>query len=639
MSGRSTGERDLGGRRDWSLLRRFLPLLRAQCLPLLLSVLLMLSQAGFDLAVPWVTRGAVDRYIVPAISRVPARAGDRVCSETALPGSLSGAGSGGASAPLLPVRATVAVSAPASLVLPRPPAARLQGVRQAGFLLLLLALARFFCSLAQVLIMELAGQRMMHQLRLQVYAHIQKLPLAFFTRNPVGRLATRVTNDIQNMQEMFTTILTFALKDLLTIIGIVAVLVAMDPALAAALLLIGPPLALTVIIFSRKSREVFRLIRVQTAEINSRFSECVSGIRVIQLFNREAEVIADFKKLNHENYLAGVRQIVLFGMFMPMIDIMSSAALAIVIYYGGGRVLSSSVSLGTLIAFISYSKMFFRPLRDIAEKHNILQNSLSSGERLIEILDLSPESAGGPIRPGRIESLRFEQVDFSYLPEEPLLKDISFSLGRGEALAIVGPTGSGKTSLINLIARFYEPDRGRILVNDQPLAAIATGALRERIAIVSQEPYLFSGSLRENLFPGAAPDPDKVERVIRAAHLGAFLAKLPAGLDSHISQGGASLSSGERQLLSLARAFAREPDLIIFDEATSYVDTEAEEKIRLAIAALRENRASITIAHRLRSAMTADCILVLIDGRIAEAGSHAELMASRGFYYRSVKQS
>lgn len=610
---RSVAEGELKEQRDLRLLRRFLPLLKEQRWPLLLSVLLMLALAGFDLAVPWVTRSAVDRFIIPRAAPTAALKNPVARSEGLDP---------------------VAVQTPLA-------AERRSGTARAGLLLLFLALARFAVSLAQVLIMELAGQRMMHRLRLKIYGHIQNLPIAFFTRNPVGRLATRVTNDIQNMQEMFTTIITFALRDVLTIVGIIILLLVMDPALAAILFLIAPPLALTVMVFSRKSREVFRRLRVQTAEINSRFSEAVSGIRVIQLFTREAAVIDDFKTLNHENYLAGMRQIVLFGLFMPMIDVLSSAALALIIYFGGGRVLSQAMSLGTLIAFISYSKMFFRPLRDIAEKHNILQNSLASGERLVEILDQPAEAAGGRQELAEIESLDFVGVDFAYLPEEPLLRDISFSLRRGEALAIVGPTGSGKTSLINLIARFYEPDRGRILINGHPLNEIDPVALRRRLALVSQDPYLFSGTLLENILPpeGPEPVPAELEKIIRQAHLQELVARLPRGLETRISQGGASLSSGERQLVSIARAFAHQPDLIIFDEATSYVDTEAEEKIRLAIAALKENRSSITIAHRLRSAMTADQILVLIDGRIAEAGAHDELMGIKGFYFRSVQKS
>ncbi len=602
---RTIKEKELLEQKDLHILQRFLPLLKAQLIPLLLSVLLMLTLAGLDLAVPWITKMAVDRYIMPSQTQ---------------------------NQPLMEQRPEAGV---------QPLQQRLKGALRAGFLLMILALARFILSLIQVLVMELAGQRMMHDLRLKVYAHIQSLPIAYFSKNPVARLVTRVTNDIQNMQEMFTTIITFALRDVLTIIGVVIILLLMDPVLALILFLIGPFLAFTVRIFSRKSRDVFRRLRVQTAEINSRFSEAVSGIKVIQLFTREKDVINDFKNLNHENFLAGLHQIKLFGLFMPLLDILSSAALALIIYYGGTRVLSQSMTLGTLIAFIAYSKMFFRPLRDIAEKHNILQNSLSSGERLAEILDQKPEASAGGSEIKRIESLTFEKVDFSYLPDEPLLREISFSLQSGQALAIVGPTGSGKTSLINLIARFYEPQRGRILINGIPLSQINPATLRRHMAVVSQDPYLFSGTLKENILPPECEkiDSEEMEKIIRQAHLEEVVSRLPQGLDTRVSQGGASLSSGERQLVSIARALAHQPDLIIFDEATSYVDTEAEEKIRMAVAALKKDRASITIAHRLRSAMTADHILVLIDGRITEAGNHAELMAEKGFYYRSVQKS
>lgn len=641
-------EETLVQQKDTRLLKRFLPLIKPHTLMVILSVILMIVLSGLDVAVPWVTRTAVDRYIIPKTDPVSTPGSghtprNRIVFSLADPDVKSVV----ETYPALfeQQQATAEITLENLQRLPGNDLVRLRkqhlsGALLAGFILAALALARFVLSFIQIVVMEYAGQRMMHDLRLTIYSHIQKLPVAFFTQNTVGRLSTRVTNDIQNMQEMFTTIITFVMKDLLTLTGIIIALVSMDMALSAALFIIIPLVILATALFSKQSREVYRVLRVKTAEINSMFSECISGIKVIQLFTHQKKIIDDFITINHENYQAGIRQIFLFGLFMPIIDILGSVAIAIVIFFGGGRVVSDHMSLGTLIAFISYAKMFFRPIRDIAEKHNILQNALSSGERITQILDKDEDTPGGSQTLSHIQSITFAGVDFAYQENEPILKDISFTVNQGEAMAIVGPTGSGKTSLINLIVRFYHRSGGAILINGAPIETVSTRSLRSRIAIVSQDPYLFSGTVRENIVPpGKAMDDQVLETIIRRSHLASVIRNLPDGLDTRISQGGSSLSSGERQLISIARAFAHEPDLIIFDEATSYVDTESEEKIRLAVAQLKENRTSITIAHRLRSAMTADRILVIIDGAITESGNHQSLMDNRQFYYRSILNS
>ena len=506
----------------------------------------------------------------------------------------------------------------------------------AGLFLFLLALTRFLLDLFQIIVMEYAGQRMMHDLRMQIFSHIQKLPLAYFSKNTVGRLSTRVTNDVQNMQEMFTSIITFVMKDAFMLMGIMVILITMDIRLSGAFFLIIPFVILSTWFFSRRSREIFRRLRVNIAEINSAFSESIGGMKVIQLFTQQKRMIADFKALNHENYLAGMRQIQLMGLFMPVIDLFSSIALAIVIFYGGGRVVSENLSLGTLVAFISYTKMFFRPVRDLSEKHNILQNALASGERIFQILDTDEDKEGGNEQLDGIEHVEFQNVSFQYEPGEAneVIRDVSFTVKKGESLAILGPTGSGKTSLMNLIVRFYNHGSGRILINSRDIELYSTASIRAGVAIVTQDPYLFSGTIKQNIVPPDIEFTDEhLKEILELSYADSIIDHLPRGINTMVSQGGSSLSSGERQLISIARAFAHEPDLIIFDEATSYVDTESEEKIRIATAKLKENRTSITIAHRLRSAMTADKIVVLKDGRVLERGNHGTLMAKKGFYY------
>ncbi len=573
--------------RDLRLVRQFIPYIAKNGRMILVSIALMLVLSLLDLAVPYITKMAVDLYIVPEHGH----------------------------------------GAPAGI--------RLRGVVTAGAVLVLIALVRFAGSFFQILVMELSGQRTMHDLRIEVYRHIQKLPMSFFTENTVGRLSTRVTNDIQNMQEMFTTIITFVMSDMFTLVGVLVILVCLDFRLAVAVMAIVPVVVWTTMAFSGRSREVFRLMRAKIAEINAMFSESCGGIRVIQLFTGEASTRTRFQRLNHENYMAGMAQIKLYGLFMPVVDLFGSLTLAIVIFYGGGRVVSDAISLGTLVAFISYTRMFFRPVRDIAEKHNILQNALASGERIVNILDRDQEEQTGTLALDGIHTVAFKNVSFAYAPDQHVLDNVSFSVKSGESLAILGPTGSGKTSLTHLLVKLYPRTQGEILVNGRTIDAYQTSSLRSKIALISQDPYLFSGTIRENIIPlGRSVDPAEFEEILALSHLKSVVDNLPNGADTRVGQGGTLLSSGERQLVSIARAFALWPDLIIFDEAASHVDTESEEKIRLATARLKENRISITIAHRLRSAVTADRIIVLRQGRITEMGGHDALMKNKGFYHR-----
>jgi ATP-binding cassette subfamily B protein len=340
--------------------------------------------------------------------------------------------------------------------------------------------------------------------------------------------------------------------------------------------------------------------------------------------------------------MAGIKQIHVLAVFMPLIELLAVVAVALVIFYGGGQVLSGALTLGALVAFLSYIRMFFRPIRDLAEKYNILQNAMASAERIFLILD-SREMLPRPTLQGAhgastlqsVEEIRFEKIYFSYVDGENILKDISFTINAGETVAVVGPTGAGKTSLINLIPRFYDPVSGQVLINGRDLKSFDASSFRSKIALVMQDPFLFSGTIRQNIFQGSRnPTAAQEQFIIDASNCRPFIDRLPQGLDTVLSEGGASISSGERQLISIARAFARNPHLILFDEATSYIDSATELAIQQAVTTLMKSRTSLVVAHRLSTVRNAHRIIVLYRGRIIEAGDHVELMKRKGFYYR-----
>jgi ABC-type multidrug transport system fused ATPase/permease subunit len=512
-----------------------------------------------------------------------------------------------------------------------------KGVLHIALLIIFIMVANFGMNFLQVYALEVAGQKMMHDLRMKVFSHLQSLSISFFDKNPVGRLVTRLTNDIQNVHEMFTSILINLFKDILLLVGIIFILLYLNRELALVSFSVLPLIFITTLVFSHQARDVFRQIRLKIAQMNAFLQENLSGIKVVQLFRREEENGRRFHKINEGHYSANMKQIKIYALFVPLIEILSSGAIGLLLWYGGGRVIREAISLGALVAFLSYIRMFFQPIRDLSEKYNILQSAMASLERIFSLLDhderifepLSPEQ--GEIK-GHIE---FHGVSFSYNEEEKVLKEVSFSVNEGKTVAIVGATGAGKTSLLNLFERFYEMQGGRILLDGIDIRERDISHLRSHIGLVMQDTFLFAGDIEENIRLGDRKmDQEKIREVCRIVNAEKFIQRLPDGYHTKVGEGGETLSSGERQLLAFARALYIDPKILILDEATSHVDPETERLIQEGLARLLKGRTAVVIAHRLSTIQHADQIVLLHKGRIREIGTHSTLMAKKGLYFK-----
>ena len=498
----------------------------------------------------------------------------------------------------------------------------------------------FLAEYAHTLLTAWLGQRVMFDLRVQVFEHLQRLSLRFFDRNPVGRLMTRVTNDVEQLNEAFSSGLVTIFGDVFTLLFIVGMMLQLNWRLALVTFTVLPFVAVATFLFRGLIRRAYRDIRVRLARINAFTQEHVSGIRVVQLFGREEPVLARFKKVNADHLEAHLRSITYYALFFPVIEVLTAVALALILWYGGGATLQGTMTVGVVAAFLQYTRRFFRPIQDLSEKYNILQGAMAASERIFELLDTEPDvpADAHPLRlpePGRGE-IEFRDVWFRYGDEDDwVLKGVSFTARPGERVAIVGATGAGKSTIISLLMRFYDATRGEVLFDGVPIRRVSARELRSRVSLVLQDVFLFSEDVTSNIRLGEAGISD--ERVREAARrVGAepFINRLPGGYAQPLGERGTSLSVGERQLVSFARALAFDPLVLVLDEATSSVDSELEAQIEEALDELMRGRTSLVIAHRLSTVQSADQILVLHHGEIRERGTHAELLRRGGLYAR-----
>ena len=514
------------------------------------------------------------------------------------------------------------------------------GIKKISFIFLLTILGSFLLNYIQVYILNYTGQKIIYNMRQELFSHIQKLSLSFFDRNPVGRLVTRVTNDMENLNEMYTAVLVNLFKDLLMLCGIIIIMLKMNIHMALLSFTIMPLIISSAAIFRLQARNAYRRTRVKLAKINTTLSENISGMRIIQIFNRENHNYKEFEDTNNDYMEASMRELFVFSVFRPSMDLIYSLALSLLIWYGGARMLSGTLPFGVLFAFINYIEQFFQPINDLTEKFNILQAAMASSERIFLLLDEKEtiENPAVPAVPAELVSIKgdieFKNVWFAYEGENWVLRDVSFRINAGETAAFVGATGAGKTSIISLIARLYDIQRGEILIDGKNIKEIDKHELRSQIGTVLQDVFLFSGDIKSNIrLNENSIDYDTIKQASSFVNADKFIEKLPKGYDEEVKERGATFSAGQRQLLAFARALAFDPSVLVLDEATSNIDTETEMLIQDAIKKVIKNRTTIVIAHRLSTIQHANNIIVLHKGKIREMGTHQELLDKKGMYY------
>ena len=577
----SDEEQDLGKVYDRVLMKRLVSYMKPYWLEVVVIGFLMIGNTLVEVAIPILTQIGIDRYIKPGI---------------------------------------------------------VQGLGTIAFYMVLAMLARFMFSYFEEYRMQMVGQKIMYDMRGGLFSHLQRLDVGFFDRNPVGRLMTRVMGDVQVLNELFTSGVITIFANLLSIGGIMVAMLWYNWKVALVTFTVLPIIFVATSVYQVYSRRAFRDQRKHLARINAFLNENIVGMTTMQLFVQERRSFSKFDERNQQYLAANLRSIFYFSLFFPMIEVAGSLAIAVIIWYGGGQILQGTLTFGTLVAFIEYSRRLFWPIRELSEKYTIFQNAMASSERIFDLLDTQPTIVS-PVQPKALGALtgniEFRNVSFAYNAEDYVLRDVSFHVDPGERVAIVGHTGAGKTSIINLLCRFYEINKGQILIDGVDIRDMALEDLRRAISIVQQDIFLFSGTIETNIHLGNSEITQ--ERVIAAArevHLDEFVQKMPDGYGSEVKEDGAGLSVGQKQLVAFARALASDPDILILDEATSSVDTETELLIQDALTRLMANRTSIVIAHRLSTIQNADKIIVMHRGEIREMGTHNELLQKRDIYYR-----
>ncbi|HXZ40792.1 MAG TPA: ABC transporter ATP-binding protein, partial [Terriglobales bacterium] len=613
-------EEVLGKAYDSRLMKRLLTYLRPYRWQVGISLAAILLKAGADVLGPYLTAVVVDRYLAPTHK---------------------------------PTRFDFMLSANPY-----------RGIGQIAALYVGLLICIFLLEYAQTYFMQWTGQMTMFDLRSQIFRHLQRMHVGFYDKNPVGRLVTRVTTDVDALNEMFTSGVVSIFEDVFVLAGIIWIMLSMNAKLALVTFAVLPVIAYATSIFRDRVRDSYRRIRVAIARINAYLQEHVSGMTVVQLFNREERAFDKFSQINAVHMDAYKDAIMAHAVYYPVVEVLSAVAIACVIWFGGKDVIRQTTTLGVLVAFIQYAQRFFRPIQDFSEKYNILQSAMASSERIFKLLD-TPAEVTSPVEkkaadgPGRIE---FEHVWFAYRstsesdggrasspgshvstagdgrpPQEPdwVLRDVTFAIEPGETVAIVGHTGAGKTTIISLLMRFYDVQKGAVKIDGTDVKEMDLAELRQRFGVVLQDPFLFTGTVEGNIRLGTEWIEDEdVEKAAEDVNLGDFIRTLPQGFKEEVRERGSTLSTGQKQLISFARALAHDPRILILDEATSSVDTETEFRVRDALNRMVEGRTSVIIAHRLSTVQRADKIIVMHKGQLREMGTHQELLAQRGIYYK-----